>query len=260
MAFSGEVATNYARHRRGFPEPVVDLLVRALRLPPEAYVLDLGCGTGQLTRPLAARFERVLGADPEPDMLRLARTGALAAGVSSIGWLLAADTDVGSVPLLDGLDAVTISNAIHLLDAPRLFAALSTRMSDRGRVAVIANGTPLWLQDSGWSRALRDQLERWLGITLRSTCGSDTASRQRYRTELEASGFAQTEEFHLDYAEPVPLDGIVGNVYSAMSPDRLPGSAERAKFETGLRRALRAAQPDERFVEAVPVAILVGSR
>ena len=76
MDFSGEVARQYARHRRGFPAPVVDALVDALELPAEAYVLDLGCGTGQLTVPLAERYGRVVGADPSPDMLALARAGA----------------------------------------------------------------------------------------------------------------------------------------------------------------------------------------
>jgi SAM-dependent methyltransferase len=260
MAFTGEVAENYARHRRGFPPPVVDLLVEALDLPREAYVLDLGCGTGQLTVPLAGRFDRVIGADPSPDMLRLARTGALAAGVRGIGWLLAADTDVGALPLLDGLDAVTISNAIHLLDAPPLFRALSARMSGRGRVAVVANGTPLWLQDSPWSRALRAHLEEWLGMPARSSCGTDPASPLGYRRDLAAAGFPSIAEVHLDYAEPLSFERVVGNVYSAMPPERLPSVAERPAFEARLRTALLDTEPDGTFVEQVRVAILVGGR
>jgi SAM-dependent methyltransferase len=260
MTFSGAVATNYARYRRGFPPATVDLLVSALSLPRDAYVLDLGCGTGQLTLPLAGRFDRLIGADPEPDMLSLARDAARAAGVTSIGWLLATDSDIGSLPLLDGLDAVTISNAIHLMDAPALFGALAVRLSDRGRIAIIANGTPLWLQDSDWSRALREHLEGWLGFPLRSFCGLDPASRSRFRQELEAAGFTATDEVHLDYTDPLSFDQIVGNVYSAMSPERLPSGSEQEHFETRLHSALDAAAPGGQFVEVVRVSILVGSR
>lgn len=258
MAFTGEVATAYARYRRGFPPAAVDLLVEALDLPADAYVLDLGCGTGQLTVPLAGRFDRVVGADPEPDMLRLARERALGAGVRGIGWLLAADTDLASLPLLDGLDAVTVSNAIHLLDGPRLFEALAGRLSGRGRVAVIGNGTPLWLQDSAWSRTLRAHLEDWLGTPLRSWCGLDPASRRQYRHDLEAAGFA-TADTHLDYADALSFEQIVGNVYSAMSPEQLPVGADRADFEARLRATLPAG-PDSRFAEQVRVSVLVGRR
>lgn len=40
----------------------------------------------------------------------------------------------------------------------------------------VTNGTPLWLQDSAWSQALRGFLQRWLDTTLTSACGADEAS------------------------------------------------------------------------------------
>ena len=95
MEFSGAVAAAYAEHRRGYPPPVVELLVDALGLPHDATVLDLGCGTGQLTVPLADRYSRVLGADPSPDMLALARSRS---GGAPIAWLLADDRDVSRLP------------------------------------------------------------------------------------------------------------------------------------------------------------------
>jgi SAM-dependent methyltransferase len=254
VSFTGAVAEEYARHRRGFPPRVVDALVDALGLPRSASVLDLGCGTGQLTVPLAGRYARVLGADPSADMLRLARQAALAAGVRGIGWLLAADTDLDALPLLDGLDAVTISQAVHLLDTPRLFGTLATGLSDRGRVAVIANGTPLWLQDSAWSRALKAYLEGWLGVPLTSPCGTDPASRAHYRTELAAAGFRRAREIVLTGAEPLPFERIAGNMYSALDENQLPG--DRAAFEADLRAALPAGP----YVEDVRVSILVASR
>lgn len=254
MEFSGEVAAFYAAHRLGFPAPVVDLLVDALDLPPDASVLDLGCGTGQLTVPLAQRYAGVIGADPSPDMLGLARAGAPG---SPAAWLLAADSDIGRLPLLAGLDAVTIATAIHLLDRPALFAALAATMTPRGRVAVIANGEPLWLGDSDWSRALRGYLESWLGMPLRSPCGSDAAARAGYREELAAAGFPAASEVSSDRAEPYGWERIAGNVYSALSPARLPTGAARVAFEDGLRAALPGPGP---YVADVRVAILVASR
>jgi SAM-dependent methyltransferase len=250
MEFSGPVATAYAAHRRGYPPPVVDLLVRTLDLPRSASVLDLGCGTGLLTVPLASRFDRVFGADPSADMLALARTSG---GSAPVAWLLASDADVVRLPLLAGLDAVTIAQAIHLLDRPPLFRALAEHLSPRGRIAVIANGSPLWLQPAPWSRALRAYLEDWLGTPVRATCGTDPVSRAGFRAELAAAGFPAAVEASLTYRETHPFARVAGNVYSALSPSQLPAGPS---FEEGLRAALGPGP----FEEDVTVSILVAAR
>jgi SAM-dependent methyltransferase len=248
VEFSGRVATAYAEHRRGYPAPVVDGLTDALDLPRDAFVLDLGCGTGQLTVPLADRYDRVAGADPSPDMLALARRSG-----APVAWLLADDTDVARLPLLAGLDAVTIAQAVHLLDRPLLFRALAGRMSARARVALVANGSPLWLRDLPWSRSLKAYLEDWYGVTLRSACGTDADSRAGFRSELAAAGFGTATEVHLDHVETHSVERIIGNVYSASSPDQLPADP---RFEAGLRDALGAGP----FEEDVRVSILVARR
>lgn len=73
VGFSGDVAEYYARFRRGYPDQFFDTLREFFALGPRDTVLDLGCGTGQLAIPLASRVRSVIGMDPEPDMLRLAR-------------------------------------------------------------------------------------------------------------------------------------------------------------------------------------------
>jgi SAM-dependent methyltransferase len=250
MEFSGAVAAAYAEHRRGYPPPVVDLLVDALGLPRDATVVDLGCGTGQLTVPLADRYGRVLGVDPSPDMLALARSRS---GGAPIAWLLADDRDVTRLPLLADVDAVTVAQAIHLIDRIPLFEALATRMTPRARLAIIANGSPLWLRDLPWSQALNAYLVSWLGHELRSACGTDPASRAGYREELAGAGFRTAKEVTIDYRETHSFERIVGNVYSALSPGSLPTDPT---FEAGLRDALGPGP----FDEEVRVAILVVSR
>jgi SAM-dependent methyltransferase len=213
-------------------------------------VLDLGCGTGQLTVPLADRYDRVIGADPSPDMLALARSRS---GGAPVAWLLADDRDVTRLPLLAGLDAVTIAQAIHLVDRVPLFEALAARMSPGGRIAIIANGGPMWLRDLPWSRALNDYIGTWFGTAPRSHCGTDSHSRAGYRTELATAGFRTAREVVADYSETHSFERIVGNVYSAVSPGSLPVGAD---FEAGLRDALGPGP----FEEDVRVAILVAGR
>ena len=61
---------DYERGRPGWPPEVVDLP----GVPPTATVLDLGAGTGKLTRLLVAAFDRVLAVEPADAMRRLLET------------------------------------------------------------------------------------------------------------------------------------------------------------------------------------------
>ena len=81
--FGGEVATYYAQHRRGYPPEVLDALAAAFQLGADDTVVDLGCGTGQLSIPLADRVGTVIGMDPEPDMLAIARRTAVDRGTAN---------------------------------------------------------------------------------------------------------------------------------------------------------------------------------
>lgn len=77
--------------------------------------------------------------------------------------------------------AITLANAIHLVDRAQLFTDASTVLRPGGALVIIGNGTPLWLQDITWSRTLRTFLERWLGIELVNHCGTDDETRSGTR-------------------------------------------------------------------------------
>jgi ubiquinone/menaquinone biosynthesis C-methylase UbiE len=256
--FGGETAAFYARFRRGYPPAFTRSLVRALGLGHADVVADVGCGTGQLTLPLASRVRAVAGMDPEPDMLALARQAAAGQGVANVSWVLGTDHDLPALGSLLGartLAAVTIANAIHLASAQDLFAAAREVLRPGGGIAVIANGTPLWQQPVPWSRAVRHGLEQWLGTRLESCCGTDAQSRQRYESELLAAGFNGVHEQSLDYTGHLSFDELIGGLYSAMPSHLLPPPAQRPAFRDHIRNAIGAG---DQFTEQVHVAALVG--
>ncbi len=79
-----DVAEEYDRERRGYPDDLIDAACRAGALSAGDRVVEVGCGTGLLTTSLLARGLRVEAVDPGPNMIRLAerRVGA-AAGVDA---------------------------------------------------------------------------------------------------------------------------------------------------------------------------------
>jgi len=140
--FQGDVAEYYARYRRGYPRAVIDGLVEALGLSNLDTVIDVGCGTGQLTLPLARGVGQVIGVDPEPDTLRLVRAADQDGGQSSVTWILGTSDDLNAIADHDGpVAAITLANAIHLVDRHQLFTDARTALQPGGTLVIIANGT-----------------------------------------------------------------------------------------------------------------------
>jgi ubiquinone/menaquinone biosynthesis C-methylase UbiE len=257
LGFRGEVADFYHRYRRGYPPAVIGTLVDAFLLTSNDIVIDLGCGTGQLTLPVATRVRAVAGVDPEPDMLARARRAAAEQGIGNVNWILGADTDMPALATLLGdqhAGAVTIGQALHWMCYGELFGNLAPFLRPGGGIAVITNGTPLWLQDNAWSYALRRFLEEWLDTNATNACCTDEASQQRYRDTLTAAGFDVTEA-SIDYADGLDLEHLVGSLYSALSVQQLPPPDQRPAFAEQVRRAVA---PHERFTEHVRVRMLLG--
>ncbi|MQY10221.1 hypothetical protein SRB5_03280 [Streptomyces sp. RB5] len=255
LGFSGEVAEYYAKYRRGYPPAVIEALRAAFALDAEDIVLDLGCGTGQLALPLSARVRSVIGMDPEPDMLRLAAETAAGQGVRNVTWVLGADSDVPAVGALVGqrsLAMTVIGQALHWMGYEELFRRLVPLSRPGGGVAVVANGTPLWLQDCAWSRALRGCLEDHFGTRLEATCGTSARDRRRYADALRAAGFTDVRETLIDYSDELSFDELLGGVYSAIPADELPDD------RPALAERMRWSLPSGPYLERVQVSVLVG--
>jgi len=195
--------------------------------------------------------------DPEPDMLTRARQAATGQGIRNASWVLGADTDLPALTTLLGnrrAGAVTIGQALHWMRYRELIPALVPLLRPGGGIAVVTNGTPIWLQDSPWSRALRGFLEQWLDTTLTATCGTDDASQQRYRDTMTQAGLNVTDTSH-HYTDELSLDRLIGSLYSAIPAQQLSPPDERPAFTDEIRRAVAPHAP---FTEHVHVRMLFG--
>jgi SAM-dependent methyltransferase len=259
VGFGGEIAGFYHQYRRGYPPAVIDALTAVFGLTGDDIAVDLGCGTGQLTVPIAGRVQAVAGVDPEPGMLAGARRAAAGHGVTNVSWVLGADTDLPALAALLGdrrAGAVTIGQALHWMRYRELIPALVRLLRPGGGIAVITNGTPMWLQPSAWSRALHSFLAQWLGTSPTDPCGTDDASQQRYRDTMADAGLEVTATRY-DYTDELDLDRLIGGVYSALPAHRLPPPSQRPAFADQIRRAVAPHTP---FTEPVPVRMLFGRR
>ena len=129
------IAATYDAARGLRPEALVQWLdlVAAHAPPAPRLILDVGCGTGRFTHPLAERFPAlVVGIDPSATMLDAARCK------DSSGRTEFRQAPAERLPVDDGsADVVFMSMMLHHLDdRPRAAAECRRALGSGGRVCV----------------------------------------------------------------------------------------------------------------------------
>ncbi len=116
---------------------VVGAVVAAASPSPSSVVLDMGCGTGQLTIPLARIAARVVAVDVSRSMIDLLHTNADKAGVHNI------EAHVGAIEAMNlpaaSIDLAVSNYALHHLRDPdkvRLLSATAKWLKPGGRIVI----------------------------------------------------------------------------------------------------------------------------
>lgn len=127
--FSG-VASGYAAHRPTYPADVIDYLAdQALR---RDLAWDAGCGSGQLSTLLAARFDHVIATDPSAAQIAQARSHPRVLYRQSSAE--ASDLEGASA------DLAVAAQAAHWFDLPRYYAEVRRVVRPGGVIALLAYG------------------------------------------------------------------------------------------------------------------------
>jgi ubiquinone/menaquinone biosynthesis C-methylase UbiE len=75
-----EIAAEYDRRRPAYPDELVDQACQLAGIGSGDHVLEVGCGSGQLTRALVARGLHVTALEPGKSLIALARQNLASAG------------------------------------------------------------------------------------------------------------------------------------------------------------------------------------
>jgi ubiquinone/menaquinone biosynthesis C-methylase UbiE len=134
-----ETADVFARTvRRTRVEEAEELAERAtagLANADKLLAIDLACGPGTYTRPLAARVRRAIGADLTPAMVKKAQAEAARDGITNIEFVCA---DIYALPFADGAAGIVSCGYAfhHMTDPPRALAEMVRVLQPGGRVAI----------------------------------------------------------------------------------------------------------------------------
>jgi len=246
-------------YRRDVPAILLDAVVDAAGITSADWVLDLGCGTGQVAAVLSPRVGGVLAVDPEPDMLGGLRGRLAAEGAENVLPVLASDASLPAIARLVGamFSAVTVANALHWMDSGRVFGHARRLLRPGGALAIVSQGPPMWLADTNWARDLRSFLAQWAGGPLTGTCGTDRETAEERRERMRDHGFTSVELVEHTYENDIDLTYIEGHLYSAMPQTMVP-TGRRPEFQSGLQRALLEHLANGKLTERIDAIALIG--
>ncbi len=127
------VAADYDRHRPTYPEELIDRACELAGLAPGEEVLEIGCGTGQLTRALLARGLRVTAIEPGDRLAALARQNLAHCGHLRI---LSVRLEDAQLPH-EHFRAVFSASAIHWVEPDVGWRLAADVLVPRGTLALI---------------------------------------------------------------------------------------------------------------------------
>lgn len=221
-------ADRYDRSRPGYPQAAVERLAAALALSPGAPTVEIGAGTGKLTRLLLPRAPRLVAIEPVDAMRR--RLAALLPRVSVVGG------QAEALPLRSGsANAVICAQCFHWFDGPAALAEIHRVLGPGGRLGLLWNRRD---ESVGWVRDLSEVFEPLAGGAPRYRSG-------RWREAFaETTLFGPLEEARFENRHAGGPEGVVERIASISFVAARP-EPERAEVLARVRRLLLE-HPDTR--------------
>ena len=162
----GKTASDYGRHRAGFPDEFFERLEKLGILRAGMRALDLGTGTGTIARGLALRGCDVTGLDRSAPLMEQAAKLDRGAGVA-VKYVNAPAEETGLPPA--NFDLVTAGQCWHWFDRPRAAVEARRLLKPGGRLVIahfdwiplpgsmieateqlIEKHNPKWKMGGGW--------------------------------------------------------------------------------------------------------------
>ena len=214
-------ADAYERGRPGFPKEAVAFVADRLRLGAGTTLLELGAGTGKLTRLLEPTCARIVGVEP----VRAMRSALVASAPTA--WAIGALAE--KLPLADAsADAAVAAQAFHWFDGDRALRELARVLRNGAGVALVWNVRD---ETVGWVRDIARIIEPYRGDT-------PTHRSLRWKRAFESTdAFTAPAMRSFRYGHVTTPAAVVDRMCSISFVAALP-DPKRVTIADGVRRLL----------------------
>jgi ubiquinone/menaquinone biosynthesis C-methylase UbiE len=205
----------YDQYRPEAPQRVVDLITNYLGNKP-SLVVDLGCGTGLSSFVWKGQADRIIGIEPNADMIGKAREK------------LAQTNDEGSISFIPGysnrleleagtVDVITCSQSFHWMEPPSTLKEASRVLTDGGIFAAYDCDWPPtvhWTLDAAYNQLI-EKADAIIAAHTKEENRAIKRNKDRHLKQLQDSGeFRFTKEIVFHNVETCDADRYAGLAFS----------------------------------------------
>ncbi len=255
-------AAYYTRGRVPYPPKLIALIIDELDLDGHGRLLDVGCGPGSLTVPLATHVEQAVGVDPDEQMLVEASHQATAAGVTNIKWVHRRGEDLSLD--LGRFQVVTMAQSFHWMDRGQVAGLLHQLLTRDGAIVYVHATTHQGVDGTArlaYPRPPREEIDALVATFLGQERRAGRGFRhlgpvsEDERSQIEAGMFTEAG-FVRPVRRTVPgwlvtrvTDEVMASVFSlSYAAPHLFGD-RRGTFEQEVRGLLNQVSPTGLFSE-----------
>ena len=236
------VAGRYDATRQSYPAEIVDAILTTAAIGQGAAVLEIGCGTGQLTRQLAGRGLHVTAIDIGPAMIGAARRNV--PDPMARFQISAFEDFTGIGPF----DLIVSATAFHWVDPGVGLAKAARLLRPGGWLALLTTG-------ERYPEPLRTALrELWISYSRQAAGWSDQPAWLAALRETPL--FGETVTAHHETALQLPAETVAG-VECTRATFLSYGEKDQAGFTADLRKLLEPSSRvdliQETFLAMAPV-------
>lgn len=222
MAGYSAESESYERGRPGYPTHLVEELLDTLAVDEDTPVLDVGAGTGKLTRQVVQRVAWIAAVEPVAEMRdQLRRHVPQAAAISGVAEAL---------PFApDSVGAVLCAQTFHWLDGAKALAEFARVLRPEGGLGLIWN--------------TKDENVEWVAEVEALIDEAHDSATPRYKTGQwrrafeDASGWRPLQRLAGTHLQPCTRDDVVSRVLSSSAVGALDPKG-RERVATAARRIL----------------------
>lgn len=127
-------AEKYSKYRPGYPEELIKFLIQSTHLQNDSVVVDIGCGTGILTKQLLDHGIKTIGVEPNKEMYDQAKAN-LKGYDCQIVYASAEHTQLNS----HIANLITVAQALHWFDLSKFIYEYHRLLKTDGQVAILYN-------------------------------------------------------------------------------------------------------------------------
>jgi SAM-dependent methyltransferase len=244
----------YEEYRPPYPAEFFQAVAQRLALSRQQSLIDLGTGPGLLALGFAAYAGRVVGVDPEPNMLAAARAAAARAG-ADVTFVAGRAEDLPDT--IGSFDVVTIGRALHWMDHNALGPLFARLVAHGGAIVVCASfsvhdGRNSWLADYNAAR------RKWSDAGLLLAADKGAQVHRNPADVLGPAGFGVVETIRVETTQEISARDLAWRVltFSSSSPAALGDKVDAmlADIEARLLPFSRDGVLTETLVSAADIA------